>query len=70
MPQTSSFLRPALIFAALLLGLSLALRGLSTAAESARLVPPPALDEPAHPQATSEVAVVAGGCFWGVQGVF
>jgi peptide-methionine (S)-S-oxide reductase len=28
------------------------------------------LDEPANPQATSEVAVLAGRCFWGVQGVF
>jgi peptide-methionine (S)-S-oxide reductase len=28
------------------------------------------LDEPANPQATSEAAVLAGGCFWGVQGVF
>jgi peptide-methionine (S)-S-oxide reductase len=70
MPQTSSFVRPALIFAALLLGLGFALRGLSTAAESARLVPPPALDEPVNPQAASEVAILAGGCFWGVQGVF
>jgi peptide-methionine (S)-S-oxide reductase len=32
-------------------------------------VPLPALDEAANP-ATSEVAVLAGGCFWGVQGVF
>ena len=31
--------------------------------------PAPALDEPAT-EATSEVAVLAGGCFWGVQGVF
>ncbi len=33
-----------------------------------RLVPPPAVDEPAR--SGQEVAVVAGGCFWGVQGVF
>ena len=39
------------------------------AAEGARVVPPPAVDERAAPSA-SEVAVVAGGCFWGVQGVF
>src|SRR5271169_919638 len=69
-PQVSSFFRPALIFAVLLLGAGIALRGLPLAAESARPVPPPALDEPANPTATSEVAVLAGGCFWGVQGVF
>jgi peptide-methionine (S)-S-oxide reductase len=69
-PQPSSFLRPALIVAALLLGLGIALRGLPSAAQSARPIPPPALDEPASLQATSEVAVLAGGCFWGVQGVF
>jgi peptide-methionine (S)-S-oxide reductase len=40
-----------------------------SAAEVARVVPPPALDEPSG-QAASEVAIVAGGCFWGVQGVF
>ena len=42
----------------------------SAAAEEARVVPAPALDEPAAASATSEVAVLAGGCFWGVQGVF
>ncbi|MFI5000103.1 MAG: peptide-methionine (S)-S-oxide reductase MsrA [Reyranellales bacterium] len=40
-----------------------------SAAESARVIPAPALDETAGP-ATTEVAVLAGGCFWGVQGVF
>jgi peptide-methionine (S)-S-oxide reductase len=40
----------------------------STAGE-AHLVPPPAVDEPAG-RTAPEVAVVAGGCFWGVQGVF
>ncbi len=37
-------------------------------AEEARVIPPPALDT-GEPQST-EVAVLAGGCFWGVQGVF
>ena len=39
------------------------------AAESPHALPAPAVDEPAGP-AASEVAVLAGGCFWGVQGVF
>src|SRR4051812_23424517 len=34
-----------------------------------RAVPAPAVDE-APSSRTSEVAVVAGGCFWGVQGVY
>ena len=42
----------------------------SIAAEEARTIPAPVADEAAPPGATSEVAVLAGGCFWGVQGVF
>jgi peptide-methionine (S)-S-oxide reductase len=38
------------------------------AAERPHVVPAPAFDE--HTSTTSEVAVLAGGCFWGVQGVF
>jgi peptide-methionine (S)-S-oxide reductase len=34
-----------------------------------RLVPPPVSDEATSTQ-SSEIAVLAGGCFWGVQGVF
>jgi peptide-methionine (S)-S-oxide reductase len=38
-------------------------------AEEARNVPAPTVDEQAAGK-TSETAVIAGGCFWGVQGVF
>ncbi|HKT74149.1 MAG TPA: peptide-methionine (S)-S-oxide reductase MsrA [Steroidobacteraceae bacterium] len=38
--------------------------------ESATPIPAPAIDEAAVEGRTSEVAVLAGGCFWGVQGVF
>jgi len=51
------------------LAIACAFAALAPAAAQARAVPPPALDEPAG-QAASEVAVLAGGCFWGVQGVF
>jgi peptide-methionine (S)-S-oxide reductase len=55
-----------------LVGLAFLLTGgssLLSAAEEVRVVPPPTSDEvPAS--ATSEVAVLAGGCFWGVQGVY
>jgi peptide-methionine (S)-S-oxide reductase len=39
-------------------------------AEEAHSIPAPAVDEPVGQQAFSEVVVLAGGCFWGVQGVF
>jgi peptide-methionine (S)-S-oxide reductase len=70
MPQAQLFFRAALILATVLIGAGLTLRGLPLAAESARPIPPPVIDEPSNPQATSEVAILAGGCFWGVQGVF
>jgi peptide-methionine (S)-S-oxide reductase len=41
----------------------------SSASEDAVVIPAPVVDEQRGPQ-VSEVAVLAGGCFWGVQGVF
>src|SRR5258706_16259510 len=43
---------------------------LSSCAESATVVPAPALDEPAAAAGASETAVLAGGRFWGGQGRF
>ncbi|MDX8432306.1 peptide-methionine (S)-S-oxide reductase MsrA [Mesorhizobium abyssinicae] len=40
----------------------------AVSAEDAVVIPPPAMDEKAA--SGSETAVFAGGCFWGVQGVF
>jgi peptide-methionine (S)-S-oxide reductase len=45
-----------------------AIRNFPAAAEGARTLPAPAVD--ATSQGTSAVVVLAGGCFWGVQGVF
>ena len=50
------------------LALSWGLVGPSRAAEDAVVIPPPAMD--AKPTDGLQTAVVAGGCFWGVQGVF
>ena len=60
---------PTLAIGTLLALTAVGLGILPTSAETARVVPAPAVDEAAG-QATSEVAVLAGGCFWGVQGVF
>jgi peptide-methionine (S)-S-oxide reductase len=67
----SSFKRGSSFPAVILLGLLAAAGFVVTrsTAEEARIAPPPALDEQATGK-TSEVAVIAGGCFWGVQGVF
>ncbi len=51
-----------------LTGLAVGTRGFSQS-EPARLVPAPAIDTTPGTQ-SSEVAVLAGGCFWGVQGVY
>jgi peptide-methionine (S)-S-oxide reductase len=55
---------------ALLLAAGAGLIGSVSAKEAARAIPAPALDESSEQKHTSEVAVLAGGRFWGVQGVF
>ena len=42
----------------------------NASAEPAHVVPPPAHDAALASTPGTETAVVAGGCFWGVQGVF
>lgn len=59
---------PAMVVGALLLA-GIAFRALPSAAEDAVVIAPPAVDLAAGPAATA-TAVFAGGCFWGVQGVF
>jgi peptide-methionine (S)-S-oxide reductase len=62
----TGFAFPAVLLAGLLVAAGFV--ATRSTAEEARVIPPAAVDEPAG--ASSEVAVVAGGCFWGVQGVF
>jgi peptide-methionine (S)-S-oxide reductase len=59
----------ALVGIGLIAAVALAWPPRHTAAETAKLVPAPSVDE-APGKASSETAVFAGGCFWGVQGVF
>jgi peptide-methionine (S)-S-oxide reductase len=40
------------------------------ASETARALPKPAVDEPLASAGGQQTAVVAGGCFWGIQAVF
>jgi peptide-methionine (S)-S-oxide reductase len=58
-----------LLFAALLGTSTLGFSGASSAEET-RAIPAPTVDEAPAAQRSSEVVVLAGGCFWGVQGVF
>jgi peptide-methionine (S)-S-oxide reductase len=62
--------RPAVFLAGLVLLAGIGMRAMPSSAEEAHTVPLPTLDETANAQATSETVVLAGGCFWGVQGVF
>src|SRR5262249_54968029 len=65
-PKHASHLRSTLLVTALLTAAGAIP---APAAEVAHVIPAPAAADE-RGQATSETAVLAGGCFWGVQGVF
>jgi peptide-methionine (S)-S-oxide reductase len=60
---------PTLLTALLILAVT-CLSATHLRAEEARLIPAPTTAAVSTPPGTSELAVLAGGCFWGVQGVF
>jgi peptide-methionine (S)-S-oxide reductase len=62
--QASISLRAAMLAALV------ALLGCAHAAEDAVVIPAPAFDETPSSTSVTAVAVFAGGCFWGVQGVY
>ncbi len=64
----SAFRLPRKLCVALAAACGLLAAASAGAAESAFIIPPPALDQPAA--AAPQKAVIAGGCFWGVQAVF
>jgi peptide-methionine (S)-S-oxide reductase len=66
-PRSKTHLRPLLLAAATVI-LGTAMVAAPAFAESARVVPAPVVDE--TPTQNLETAILAGGCFWGVQGVF
>jgi len=72
MIQMPNIFRARRLSLALLLPALLVVAGVTllsaSSAEEARTIPAPAVGPPST--ASSEVAVLAGGCFWGVQGVF
>jgi peptide-methionine (S)-S-oxide reductase len=68
-PSTARPLRLTIIAALVAIAAGTVYWQAGAAAETPHAIPAPAVDEPAS-SAPSEVAVLAGGCFWGVQGVF
>jgi peptide-methionine (S)-S-oxide reductase len=61
--------RSLIVASALLMALAGAFSLTRTQAEPAVAIPPPALDAPAAPDGL-QTAVLAGGCFWGIQAVY
>ena len=63
------YLPTAMLATAVVVAVGAGFKVLGSSVEVAHMIPAPAVDEPLGAE-TSEVAVLAGGCFWGVQGVF
>jgi peptide-methionine (S)-S-oxide reductase len=70
--KQSAYLQSSVMITALAIFAGFGFANSGSAAEVAHVIPAPAVDEPAASDgpATSETAILAGGCFWGVQGVF
>ncbi len=68
LPRPSS--RRMALLALALAGAALVLPALPTPAREGLVIPAPAIDMPAPAGGGTQVAVLAGGCFWGIQGVF
>jgi peptide-methionine (S)-S-oxide reductase len=58
-----------IVILAVLLAVAVAAPGPAMAAEPAVVIPAPAVDDP-RAAGPLQTAVLAGGCFWGVQGVY
>lgn len=68
--KLSSKLTAPLFLAAALLSAGAIFAVSRSSAEEGRAIPAPAIDEPTPLNPAPETAVLAGGCFWGVQGVY
>jgi peptide-methionine (S)-S-oxide reductase len=69
MRRKQSHLFTALLATTVVVAVGAGFTVLGSSAEVAHVIPAPVVDASGGAQ-TSEVAVLAGGCFWGVQGVF
>ena len=64
------FSRPVKMLCLSVLAVVMTSGALTRAAEPAVVLPLPAIDMPTSTQAGEQIAVLAGGCFWGVQAVY
>ena len=68
--MSKSILRFALVGCMLAAVAVIFIRSNVVASEAVKALPPPAVDEPLAKAPAQETAVIAGGCFWGIQAVF